>query len=107
MPKCKNQQIPKATNTDYMGIITPLFPIINAKENCQGYIDLLNINPRRIDRGTPHVYLNQIDALVYIFPSLRPFQCTMKIMPKALKKVQRVQNVPAKRFKILFIRKSI
>ena len=70
MPKCKNQQIPKATNTDYMGTITPLFPIINAKENCQGYIDLLNINPRRIDRGTPHVYLNQIDALVYIFHSV-------------------------------------
>ena len=44
---------------------------------------------------------------VYIFPSLRPFQCKMKIMPKALKKVQRVQNVPAKHFKILFIRKSI
>ena len=70
MPKCKNQQIPKATNTDYMGIITPLFPIINTKENCQGYIDLLNINPRRIDRGTPHVYLNKTDALVYIFPSV-------------------------------------
>ena len=40
------------------------------EENCQGYIDLLNINPRRIDRGTLHVYLNQTDALVHIFCSV-------------------------------------
>ena len=53
-----------------MGTITPLFPIINAEENCQGYIDLLHIKPRRIGRGTLHVYLNQIDALVYIFYSV-------------------------------------
>ena len=53
-----------------MGSIIPLFPIINAEENCQGYIDLLHINPRRVYRGTLHVYLNQIDALVYIFPSV-------------------------------------
>ena len=67
MPKCKNQQIPKAINTDYLGTIIPLFPIINAEENCQGYIDLLMINPRRIDRGTLHVYLYQIDVLVSMF----------------------------------------
>ena len=53
-----------------MGTIIPLFPIINAEENCQGYIDLLHINHRRVDRGTLHVYLNQIDALVYIFYSV-------------------------------------